>query len=185
MTCRGSRYNPTITTVGKESDEWLAQNNKSARNFIRKWGHFVKHNDTMKPIVPNRYDVGFVVMNIDEYKLLLLEPWCDTIYSDAPYERYVNVEQKNTRIDISKKLKSLEDQRTNDVLIEFDATKLTNKSFEFFNMIQLMLEDSGQIGIMEYDIFKIKVNKLVDYKNNLIDTNNDWYKKKLLIKQTL
>jgi len=48
-----------------------------------------------------------------------------------------------------------------------------------------MLEDSGQIGVMEYDIFKIKVNKLVDYKNNLIDTNNDWYKKKLLIKQTL
>jgi len=185
LTCRGSRFNPTITTIGKDSEEWQNQNVKSARNFIRKWGHFVKHNDTMKPIVPNRYDVGFVVMNIDEYKLLLLEPWCDTIYSDAPYERYTNAEQKNTRIDISKKLKSLEDQRTNDVLIEFDATKLTNQSFEFFNVIQLMLEDSGQIGVMEYDIFKIKVNKLVDYKNNLIDTNNDWYKKKLLIKQTL
>jgi hypothetical protein len=48
-----------------------------------------------------------------------------------------------------------------------------------------MLEDSGQIGVMEYDIFKIKVNKLVDYKNNLIHTNNDWYKKKLLIKNGL
>ena len=97
----------------------------------------------------------------------------------------MNAEQKNTRIDISKKLKTLEDQRTNDVLIEFDATKLTNKSFEFFNIIQLMLEDSGQIGVMEYDSFKIKVNKLVDYKNNLINTNNDWYKNKLLIKNVL
>ena len=34
-------------------------------------------------------------------------------------------------------------------------------------------------------VSKIKVNKLVDYKNNLIHTNNDWYKKKLLIKNGL
>jgi hypothetical protein len=99
MTCRGSRYNPTLTTVGKESDEWLQQNNRSARNFIRKWGHFVKHNDTMKPIVPKRYDVGFVVRNCDEYRLALLEPWCDTIYTDVPYERYIQAEQKNTTRD--------------------------------------------------------------------------------------
>ena len=69
LTCRGSRFNPTITSIGKDSEEWQNQNVKSARNFIRKWGHFVKHNDTMKPIVPNRYDVGFVVINIDEYNL--------------------------------------------------------------------------------------------------------------------
>lgn len=185
LTCRGSRFNPTITTIGKDSEEWQNQNVKSARNFIRKWGHFVKHNDTMKPIVPNRYDVGFVVKNIDEYKLLLLEPWCDTIYSDCTYDRYINVEQKNTRINLRNKLKSLEDQKTNDILIEFDAIKLSNNSFEFFNMLQMMIEDSGQIGEMEYDIFKIKINKLVDYKENLIDTNNNWYKNKLITKGTL
>jgi hypothetical protein len=48
-----------------------------------------------------------------------------------------------------------------------------------------MLEDSGQIGEMEYDIFKIKVNRLIDYKNNLINTENVWYKNKLLTKNTL
>jgi hypothetical protein len=180
MTCRGSRYNPTLTTVGKESDEWLAQNNRSARNFIRKWGHFVKHNDTMKPIVPKRYDVGFVVRNCDEYKLALLEPWCDTIYTDVPYDRYINIEQKNTKFDLNKKLKRYEVPKTNDIIVEFDATKLSNESFEFFNMIQLMLEDSGQIGTLEFDIFKLHINKLQDYSKQLIEIKDEWYNKKLL-----
>jgi hypothetical protein len=179
MTCRGSRYNPTITTVGKESDEWLAQNNRSARNFIRKWGHFVKHNDTMKPIVPKRYDVGFVVRNCDDYKLALLEPWCDTIYTDVSYDRYIQAEQKNTKFNLTKKLKRYEDQKLNDVIIEFDATKLTNQSFEFFNMLQLMLEDSGQIGESEYDIFKLKLNKLSDYNEKLVNIKDNWYQNKL------
>jgi hypothetical protein len=180
MTCRGSRYNPTITTVGKESDEWLAQNNKSARNFIRKWGHFVKHNDTMKPIAPNRYDVGFVVLNCDEYKLALLEPWCDTIYTDVPYERYITAEQKNTKFNLTNKLKRYEEQKTNDIIVSFDANKLTNQSFEFFNMIQMMLEDSGQVGELEYDIFKLKINKLESYSKNLIDIKDKWYQNKLV-----
>lgn len=180
MTCRGSRYNPTLTTVGKESDEWLAQNNRSARNFIRKWGHFVKHNDTMKPIVPKRYDVGFVVVNCDEYKLMLLEPWCDTIYTDVPYERYINVEQKNTKFDLKKKLKGYDDQKVNDIIVEFDGNKLTTQNFEFFNMLQLMLEDSGQIGQVEFDIFKLKVKNLKDYSKGLIDINDKWYLEKLV-----
>jgi hypothetical protein len=180
MTCRGSRYNPTLTTVGKESDEWLQQNNRSARNFIRKWGHFVKHNDTMKPIVPKRYDVGFVVRNCDEYRLALLEPWCDTIYTDVPYERYIQAEQKNTKFNLTKKLKRFEEQKTNDIIVEFDGTKLSNDSFEFFNMLQLMLEDSGQLGTLEYDIFKLTINKLNDYSKQLIEIKDEWYNKKLL-----
>ena len=180
LTCRGSRFNPTITAIGKDSDEWQQQNVKSARNFIRKWGHFVKHNDMMKPIVPKRYDVGFIVKNCDVYKLALLEPWCDTIYTDVPYELYINAEQKNTKFDLTKKLKRYEDQRVNDVIVEFDATKLTNQSFEFFNMLQMMLEDSGQTGELEFDIFKLKIKILNDYSKCLIDINNNWYTNKLL-----
>ena len=180
LTCRGSRFNPTITSIGTDSKEWQEQNNRSARNFIRKWGHFVKHNDTMKPIVSKRYDTGFVVKNCDAYKLALLEPWCDTIYTDVPYDQYINIEQKNTKFDLSKKLKRYEDPKVNDVIIEFDGNKLTNDSFEFFNMLQLMLEDSGQIGESEFNIFKLKIKKLKDYSKGLIDINDKWYTSKLL-----
>jgi len=169
LTCRGSRFNPTITAIGKDSDEWQQQNVKSARNFIRKWGHFVKHNDMMKPVVPNRYNVGFVVINCDEYRVALLEPWCDTLYTDVEYSRYIKAEQKNTRYDLNKKLKQYDEPKNNDVVVTFDGNKITNQSFEFFNILQQMLEDSGQPGELEYDIFKIKVNKLVDYKETLIN----------------
>ena len=71
MTCRGSRFadgakrNPTgeVFMKNRETDEWLQQNNRSTRNFIRKWGHFVKHDSLMKPIIPPKYDIGFVVHN--------------------------------------------------------------------------------------------------------------------------
>lgn len=183
MTCRGSRYNPTLTQVGKESDEWLEQNNKSSRNFIRKWGNFVKHDEYMKPIVPNRYDVGFIVHNCNLYNVTLLEPWCDTIYTNVgsnEYKKYIEAEQKNTKFDLTKKLKSLSDEKTNDILIEFDATNLNNNSFSFFNMFAQMVDDSGEIGKMEYDIFKIKINRILDYKDKLVDKNNPWYTNKLL-----
>ena len=110
---------------------------------------------------------------------MLLEPWCDSIYTDVPYDRYIQAEQKNTKFDLKKKLKRYDDQRTNDVLIEFDATKITNQSFEFFNMLQLMLEDSGQVGEFEYEIFKLKINKLSDYNKNLINIKDNWYSNKL------
>ena len=53
MTCRGSRFkdgakrNPDgqVFMKNRETDEWLKQNQRSTRNFIRKWGHFVKHDE--------------------------------------------------------------------------------------------------------------------------------------------
>lgn len=180
MTCRGSRYNPTITTVGKESDEWLIQNNKSSRNFIRKWGHFVKHDRFMKPIVPNRYDIGFVVHNCNENILKTLEPWCDTLYSNLNYSNYISEEQPNTKFNLSKKLKPLNVKPLNDIIVEFDTSRLTNNNSRFINILSEILQDSGQVGNMEYDIFKIKINELKDYKHNLIHINNQWYKNKLL-----
>ena len=91
MTCRGSRFkdgamrNPAgqVFMKGRESSEWLAQNLRSTRNFIRKWGHMVKHDAYLKPIVPPKYDVGFVVNNCDYNMLNELEPWCSDIYVDA------------------------------------------------------------------------------------------------------
>ena len=47
-------------------------------------------------------------------------------------------------------------------------------------MLQLMLEDSGVIGSVEFDIFKLKVNNLKDYGRGLIDINDKWYLEKLV-----
>ncbi len=47
-------------------------------------------------------------------------------------------------------------------------------------MLQLVLEDSGQVGESEFEIFKLKIRNLNDYGKNLIHTKNTWYNTKLL-----
>jgi hypothetical protein len=61
LTCRGSRFNPNLTKIGQNSPEWEEHNIKSHRNFIRMWGSSVKHDEFLCPIVPHKYNIGFVL----------------------------------------------------------------------------------------------------------------------------
>ena len=57
FTSRGSRFNPMSGgDIGQNSPEWTEQNRKSERNFIRKWGTMVQHDQMMKPVVSHKYD---------------------------------------------------------------------------------------------------------------------------------
>jgi hypothetical protein len=47
-------------------------------------------------------------------------------------------------------------------------------------MLQLVLEDSGQIGESEFEIFKLKIKNLNDYSKELININDKWYTNKLI-----
>ena len=173
MTCRGSRFNPTLTTPGKNSSEWEAQNQRSTRNFIRKWGHFCKHDVLMKPIIPPKYNIAFVVKNCKENILETLEPWCDRIYIENQkiVDIYIDKEQKNTLFDLTKRVfTSINNtpEWENDVVIEFDATQLNNNNFQIISQLPEIIKESGEIGEFELDIFKITINHLEEYQNNLI-----------------
>ena len=81
FTSRGSRFNKHAGgAAGKNSEEWLYTTTKNMRNFIRKWGHAVKHDSLMKPIIPPKYDIGIILDNNNEELLQALEPWCSNIY---------------------------------------------------------------------------------------------------------
>jgi len=182
MTCRGSRFkdgalrNPAgqVFMKGRESDEWLIQNLRSTRNFIRKWGHMVKHDEMMKPIIPPKYDVGFVVENCSTDMLKELEPWCSDIYGDwlghkgYGVNKYIKEEQKDTQFDLSKKIHSDRIKPKNDVVVEFDCNKLNQDNFQIIANLSEILQESGNVGEMELEIFKFKIKSLNTYENNLI-----------------
>jgi hypothetical protein len=182
MTSRGSRFkdgamrNPAgqVFMKGRESDEWLKQNLRSTRNFIRKWGHMVRHDEYMKPVIPPKYDVGFVVENCDTNMLKELEPWCSDIYGDwlghkgYGVNKYIEEEQKDTRFDLSKKIHSDRIKPKNGVVVRFDANKLTPQNFQILVNLSDMLQDSGELGEMEYDIFKFNIKSLKTYEKELI-----------------
>ena len=182
MTSRGSRFkdgalrNPAgqVFMKGRESSEWLEQNLRSTRNFIRKWGHMVKHDQLMKPIIPPKYNVGFVVESCDTNMLKELEPWCSDIYGDWVGHKgfgvngYIKEEQPNTQFDLSKKIHSQHIEPKNDIIVEFDAQKLTPQNFQILVNLSELLQDSGEVGEMEYDMFKFHIKSLKTYENNLI-----------------
>jgi glycosyltransferase involved in cell wall biosynthesis len=59
FTSRGSRFNKHAGGgAGKNSEEWIYTTTKNGREFIRKWGAFIKHDPLMKPIVPPKYNVA-------------------------------------------------------------------------------------------------------------------------------
>tara|TARA_Y100001937_G_scaffold97041_1_gene132038 strand:+ start:1096 stop:2331 length:1236 start_codon:yes stop_codon:yes gene_type:complete len=183
MTCRGSRFkdgamrNPAgqVFMNGRESDEWLIQNKKSTREFIRKWGHFVKHDSMMKPIVPPKYDIGMVAYNCTKELLSELEPWCSKIYLDLKdsdcISYYKNDEQPKTSTDLDEKIKLYGNSKISelhDICIEFDCNKLNATNFQHIVNLSEILQDSGEIGEMELDIFKLYISKLDTYEKELI-----------------
>ena len=176
MTCRGSRFkdgalrNPAgqVFMKGRESSEWLAQNLRSTRNFIRKWGHMVQHDDMMYPTIPPKYDIGFIVKNCNEDLLKELEPWCSTIYVDCDYKNYIRDEQPNTEFNLSDRIKPFENEKNNEILVEFDCNQLNANNFQILVKLSEILQESGEVGVMEYEIFKFNIQSLKTYEKELI-----------------
>ena len=180
MTCRGSRFadgakrnpNGEVFMKNRETDEWLTQNQRSTRNFLRKWGHMCKHDSLMKPIVPPKYNTEFIVTNGNIRLLEMLEPWCDTITMDIPQpeiDTYIKKEQVDTQFDLSKRINQ---NTASDIQISFDGNKLTEYSFKLITELSSILESSEiEVGEFELDIFKFTVNKIKTYENSLIQLN--------------
>jgi hypothetical protein len=177
MTCRGSRFadgaqrNPDgqVFMKNRETDEWLTQNQRSTRNFLRKWGHYCKHDTLMKPIIPPKYNNQFIIENGNEQLLQLLEPWCDNINIDISQEKideYIKNEQPDTDYNLSERINQ---NVSNDIQIVFDGNKFSNDSYNIIQQISAILE-SNKIdeGEFEIDIFKIKVNRVKTYTHQLI-----------------
>src|SRR6056300_222461 len=174
MTCRGSRFKDgieiekeiplpdgTIWYKPKDSEEYTILRQHKFREWWRKWHCDVLHDDLMMPIVPKRYDTGFVVSNCNTQLLSVLEPWCDTIFVDCEYDAYTSFENPKSEYDISKRVYSINSDITNNIEIRFDATKLTQQHFtEFIKKLPFIIEETNSIGSFDWDIFQINIKSL-------------------------
>jgi len=178
MTCRGSRFkdgakrNPDgqVFMKNRETDEWLIQNLKSTRNFIRKWGSMVKHNEYLKPIIPPKYDIGLIIKNCTYDILYALEPYCNQLYLEdtSLIDDYLKEEGDKSGFDLGGKLLTRDFKPHNDVLIEFDALQMTQESYNIFLQFPEILGESGEPNSdFILDIFKIKT-KLLDNQVDLL-----------------
>ena len=168
MTCRGSRFNPLLTTPGQNSNEWEEQNVRSTRNFLRKWGHFCKHDAMLKPIIPPKYDIEFRITNSNAQLLTVLEPWCSRISIDneSLIQEYIEKEQPNTKIDLKSRINNSNIQ--SEIIISINGTSFNNQDFQIIQQLSEILKDSGEVGKFELGNLHIKINALNEYQNDLI-----------------
>jgi len=170
MTCRGSRRNTVdkAKNIYEDSPEWLEQNVRSSRNFIRKWGHFVKHDTLMKPIIPSKYDIGIIFPHNNIELLRTLEPWCSNIYCDSNLgQHYIITEQSNTIMDLSKRVLPYNNEKNNEILITVND-KFNNEDFNNIMRLSEILAINGEEGEFELGNLNIYIGALNTYENELI-----------------
>ena len=179
LTARGGQFQHGKLTKdhSQKSEEWQKLMNNSTREFFRKWGSGVQHDNLMMPIISPKYDIGFIVHNIHNYDILYsLEPWCSTFYGDFPKDMqmmYTKDEQPNTTCNLSEKIKDVVVKKNNDILVEFDSVKLTNESFNLLTQLPQILANDEELekGSFRLDIFKITINSLETYEEeNIINS---------------
>lgn len=173
FTSRGSRFNKhSGGSAGSNSKEWIETTTKNGRNFIRKWGHFIKHDALMKPIVPPKYSMGFIVKNCNLELLGLLEPWCDNIYIEDDMQvitiTYFENEKNNTIYDLSERIKPYDDEKQNEILVRLDAASFNQEDFQIIQQLSEIIKDSGQIGSFQLGNLFIDIIQMNEYQNNLI-----------------
>jgi glycosyltransferase involved in cell wall biosynthesis len=170
LTCRGHRWNEQI---GKDDDYYKIVSQRAARNYLRKWGSWIKNDEYQHPIILPKYNIAYVVKNCSGQLLNELEPWCDRIYIENQdiVDIYIDREQENTSYDLNKRVFSLTNNNPeweNDIVVEFDATKLNQQNFQIIQQLSEIIKESGEIGEFTLDIFKIVISYLEEYQDNLV-----------------
>jgi GT2 family glycosyltransferase len=155
-----------VSKTSRFSEEYKNRTNeieiRSQRNFIRKWGFRSSYYN-------KKYDIGFIINNMDSAALEILEPWCSTLYSNCDPKYYLEYEQRYTNIDLKTKLKSFTDPRTNDILVEFDLKLLTQDQMNFIMILSDAIAANSGLGTFKHDIFKLTINNVSSYEDSLIN----------------
>ena len=174
LTCRGHRWNKEI---GKNDEEFAIFESKARRNYIRKWGSWIKNDEYQHPTIPPKYNIGYRVENCHLQLLEALEPWCDRIYVDELFKvigrshDYIEMEQKNTSFDLSKRIHTLTDNDRydyDDILVEINGKLFTQQDFQTLQQLPEILQDSGEEGSFELGNLKITISSLETYEKGLI-----------------
>ena len=151
------------------------QYEKSLRNFVRKWGVWpgTVWDDNRDMVIPKKYNIGFIAKNCHLESLRFLEPWCSTIYLEDRklILDYIAEEQDKTIFDLNERVKS-ESKISNDIVVEFDVNQMNQDRLAFLQRLPDILNDSGDVGEMQYDIFRLNIRSLTDISEDNIVCEN-------------
>jgi hypothetical protein len=119
----------------------------------------------------------------------ILEPWCSTIYCDADIQKYITEIQPGTPFDLKKRVKPLDAEKTNTILVSFDGSLFSNEGMKFITQLSKVLTQTADGGdvkaadffddksvTFEHDIFKIECRAYDIFDNILVNNYEYGYK---------
>lgn len=172
LTCRGHRWNEQI---GQDDEYYKIVSQRAARNYLRKWGSWIKNDEYQYPIIIPKYNIAYRVTKCTSSLLELLEPWCDRIYIDDDMQvltiDYIEREQSNTKFDLSKRVFCIgynDPHAENDIVVEIDAQRMTNQDFVYLQQLPEILQQTNELGTFQLGSLLISIYNLESYEKNLI-----------------
>jgi hypothetical protein len=188
MTCRGSRFKDgieieaeiplpdgTIWYKPKDSEEYKALRAIKFREWWRKWGQNVLHDELMMPKVLPKYNIAFVVKKCNAELLEALEPWCDRIYIDDDMQvltsHYIDKEQSNTNFDLDKRVFCIGYNvpiAENDIVVNINRNTFTQQDFQLIQNLSAIIQDSGEPGSFRLNNLEITIVTKQSYEQDLI-----------------
>lgn len=179
LTCRGNRRNVLdgAADIKTDNPEWVTQNMRSMRNFIRKWGYFVRHDEWHHPVLAHKYDVGCVIKNCTYNLMANLEPWFSEIQVDLPIEQlnhYIESEQVNTKFDLRGRL-STGSESSHDIICYIDGNRFTGDDFVNIQQLSDIVGGESPDDGCEFELgnLRLKVNKKRTLEQELIICENE------------
>jgi len=174
LTCRGGQFQDGVEQITSNT-AFHHMKDTAARNYLRKWGSWVKNNEYQHPIIPSKYNIAFQVTNCNLTLLQTLEPWCDRIYIDDAMQvltdSYIETEQANTKFDLTKRVFCIgynDPAGENDIVVAIDGNTFTQTDFQYIQQLSEILQDSGQPGTFRLGNCQITIVSLIAQESQLI-----------------
>lgn len=179
LTCRGGQFQDGVEQVTADPS-FHDMKGRAFKHYLRKWGSLMLNDEYQYPILIPKYDIGFRVSNCRIEALQGLELWCSSISSDTSYAKWLEEEQQGAKFNLLKRVKPWNAPMENDIIVEFDASRLTQQSFYIIQQLPQIIAESGEIGEFELDIFRIKIRALNTHETKLILNSDPYYTDQLL-----
>jgi glycosyltransferase involved in cell wall biosynthesis len=174
FTCRGGQFQDGIEQV-TTNPKFHQMKSNAQRNYIRKWGSWIKNDEFQHPIITPLYQIGIQIKNCTSAILELLEPYCTRIYIEDGMQvltsHYIDSEQSKTKFDLSKRIMTTEynnPHEYDDIVVEIDAKRMTNDDAAYIFMLPEIIQSSGEIGEFRLGNLKITIHHIETYEKNLI-----------------
>lgn len=181
LTCRGHRWTDEIR---KDSDDFKLFEKRARKNYLRKWGSWVKNDVYQHPIISPVYHKTLILRGTATLNLIdFFEPFFNKIFIHENLKNIVdeflesanklNAIEPSIKCGINDKFNYYRDGEvlllnSTNVAVFIDCDRITNDDVNVITNLNDIVKDTNDIGQFEIGNLKIDIKDLKEKQDELI-----------------